>query len=110
MKNATRKNDNRFILDIAKINHIFVIVTTSKKDIANNFDLVFFQQRLYQDVHTDHERRHKPSGKVIIILIKHEKEVSGEEWTYKDTSFLTSIKPNILSKEHNHNDSKGKYS
>ena len=53
MKNATRQNYNRFMLDIANINHNFVIVTTSKKQIADNVDLFFFQQRLYQDVHTD---------------------------------------------------------
>ena len=53
MKNATRQNYNRFMLDIANINHNFVIVTTSKKQIDDNVDLFFFQQRLYQDVHTD---------------------------------------------------------
>ena len=31
MKNATRKNVNRFMMDIAKINNSFVLVTTSEK-------------------------------------------------------------------------------
>ena len=47
---------------IAKINHDLIIVTTSKKEIINDFDLVFFQQVIYQYVHTDRKRRHKPSG------------------------------------------------
>ena len=39
----------------------------------------------------------------MLIIIKHEKEVLVEELTDKDTAFLTRIKPNILSKEHNTN-------
>ena len=109
MKNATRQNGNRFMLYIDNINHNFVIVTTRKKEIINNGDLVFFQQGIYQYVNTNRERRHTSSGILMIMIIKLDREVLSEYLTDKDAAVLSRFKLNVLIKEHNHNDRKVYY-